>query len=254
MHTSPSNKVYIGITSQKPKTRWGNGRNYSSNEYFYRAIKKYGWDNFKHEILFSNLSLKEAKAKEIELIAFYDSTNPEKGYNITSGGESGNGYHHTEMAKQKIREAMKRRPSPMKGKKHSEEVKRRISEKNKNMQKRKGFHLSEETKKKISEANKGIPKPMSESHKQKLAEARRGKRHSEDTKKRMSEVHKQWCSKNLEKILQLSLDGEVLRKWNNQTEAFRELVIKPSTFRLHVYNGKPLGGFIYIKEKDYKKE
>lgn len=253
MHTSPSNKVYIGITSQEPKLRWGNGCNYSSNEHFNRAIKKYGWDNFKHEILFSNLSLKEAKEKEIELIAFYDSTNPEKGYNITIGGESGNGYHHTELAKQKISASMKGRTSPMKGRKQSEESKAKISESNKNIPRRKGFTLSDETKKKIGEAHKGIPKPKSEEHKRKMSEAKRGTTLSEETKKKMSESRTLWCSKNLENILQLSMDGDVLRKWNNQSDAFRELGINQSTFQLHVSNGKPLRGFIYIKEKDYKK-
>jgi group I intron endonuclease len=245
MHTSPSNKVYIGITSQEPKLRWGNGCNYSSNEHFDRAIKKYGWDNFKHEILFSNLSLKEAKEKEIELIAFYDSTNPEKGYNITNGGESGNGYHHTKLAKQKI-------SASMKGRKQSEESKAKISEANKNIPRRKGFTLSDETKKKIGEAHKGVPKPKSEEHKRKISETKRGVILSEETKKKMSESRNRWCSKNLEKILQLSLDGEVLRKWDSQSEAFRELGIKQSTFQLHVSNGKPLNGFIYIKEYNYK--
>lgn len=253
MHTSPSNKVYIGITSREPKLRWGNGHNYSSNEYFKRAIQKYGWNNFKHEILFSNLSLKEAKEKEIELIAFYDSTNSEKGYNITIGGESGNGYHHTKLTKQKISESLKGRTSPMKGRKLSEETKAKISESNKNISRRKGFTLSDETKKKIGEANKGIPKPQSEEHKRKISEAKRGTTLSEETKKKMSESRTLWCSKNLENILQLSIYGNVLRKWNNQSEAFRELGIKQSTFNLHISNGKPLRGFIYIKEKDYKK-
>lgn len=252
MHTSPSNKVYIGITSQEPKLRWGNGCNYSSNEHFDRAIKKYGWDNFKHEILFSNLSLKEAKEKEIELIAFYDSTNSEKGYNITNGGESGNGYNHTKLTKQKISAAMKGRTSPMKGRKQSEESKAKISEANKNIQRRKGFTLSDETKKKIGEAHKGVPKPKSEEHKRKISETKRGIILSEETKKKMSESRRRWCSKNSEKILQLSLDGEVLRKWDSQAEAFRELGIKQSTFQLHVSNGKPLNGFIYIKENNYK--
>lgn len=39
-HTTPSNKVYIGITSQTISKRWQNGRGYITNEYFYRAIKK----------------------------------------------------------------------------------------------------------------------------------------------------------------------------------------------------------------------
>lgn len=51
MHISPSNKRYIGITSQKPEIRWANGKGYSYNKHFYRAIQKYGWDNFEHRIL-----------------------------------------------------------------------------------------------------------------------------------------------------------------------------------------------------------
>lgn len=87
MHMSPNNKRYIGITSQRPTKRWGsNGYGYIDNEYFWRAIQKYGWDNFQHEILFKGLTKEEAEEKEIELIAKYDSTNPNKGYNITAGG------------------------------------------------------------------------------------------------------------------------------------------------------------------------
>lgn len=88
MHTSPSGKRYIGITCRRPIRRWGgNGYGYIKNEYFWRAIQKYGWDNFSHEILYTNLTKEEAKQKEIELIAFYDLTNPNKGYNITPGGD-----------------------------------------------------------------------------------------------------------------------------------------------------------------------
>lgn len=84
-HTSPSNKVYIGITIN-PKKRW-NKSHYKYNEHFNNAINKYRWNNFNHEILFSNLTIEEAKQKEIELIAYYDSTNPSKGYNISLGGD-----------------------------------------------------------------------------------------------------------------------------------------------------------------------
>lgn len=87
-HTTISGKVYIGITSRNPIIRWSNGRGYIRNKHFFRAILKYGWNNIKHEILYSEMSENEAKNKEVELIALYDSTNPEKGYNITKGGDS----------------------------------------------------------------------------------------------------------------------------------------------------------------------
>lgn len=86
-HTAPNGKCYIGMTRQNPpKKRWKNGTTYKSNKHFTNAIKKYGWENFQHEILFENLTQQEAEQKEIELIAFYKSNKNEFGYNIANGG------------------------------------------------------------------------------------------------------------------------------------------------------------------------
>ena len=49
-----NNKRYIGITCQNPQKRWGNGKNYKPSSYFRNAIDKYGWDMFRHEILYTN--------------------------------------------------------------------------------------------------------------------------------------------------------------------------------------------------------
>ena len=85
-HTSPIGKVYIGITSLKPERRWGkHGQRYKDNTYFKHAILKYGWDNFKHEVLFTNLSEERAKYLEIELIRHYKALGI--CYNISAGGD-----------------------------------------------------------------------------------------------------------------------------------------------------------------------
>ena len=55
VHTTPSGKRYVGLTSFSPEKRWRNGGNYRSSKYFYNAIKKYGWDNIKHEVVASEL-------------------------------------------------------------------------------------------------------------------------------------------------------------------------------------------------------
>ena len=82
-----NNKRYIGITSQIPKKRWqSNGNGYRTQLYFYNAIKKYGWDNFEHEILYQELSQNDAESMEIALISKYKSNNSEYGYNISKGG------------------------------------------------------------------------------------------------------------------------------------------------------------------------
>ena len=89
MHISPNGKKYVGQTSQKANGRWRQGEGYKRNEYFYRAIKKYGWENFDHKILFEHLSEEEANKEEKRLIQELELTNPQKGYNIREGGNNG---------------------------------------------------------------------------------------------------------------------------------------------------------------------
>lgn len=95
IHTSPSGKRYIGITSQSPERRWLGGSGYCKNEYFTRAIKKYGWENFKHEIVAQELTKEDAENLEQRLITQYKTTIKDCGYNIKSGGDS-NGKHSIE--------------------------------------------------------------------------------------------------------------------------------------------------------------
>ena len=121
VHISPNGKRYFGITSQdKAKYRWNNGKGYKSNEYFYRAINKYGWDNFEHVIIAKGLTEEEAKWLEIELIREWDTTNPNKGYNLSTGGESASGYKMSKEGRKKISEARK-------GMKFTEEHKANLS-------------------------------------------------------------------------------------------------------------------------------
>ena len=76
IHTTPSGKVYIGITNQKPTRRWRNGDGYRPKDGettpFFSAIKKYGWDNIAHEIVKDGLTKEEACLLEIELIKKYN--------------------------------------------------------------------------------------------------------------------------------------------------------------------------------------
>ena len=55
-HKAPNEKIYIGITSQDPERRWQNGYGYATQQLFWRAIQKYGWENIQHEILEENLT------------------------------------------------------------------------------------------------------------------------------------------------------------------------------------------------------
>ena len=86
MHICPNGKKYIGITKRKPQYRWNNGKGYETSIYFYRAIKKYKWENINHKILYTNLLKEEAEQKEIELISKYKTNQRKYGYNIENGG------------------------------------------------------------------------------------------------------------------------------------------------------------------------
>ena len=88
VHSCPNGKKYVGITRQIPKKRWNNGYGYVKNEHFSRAIKKYGWENIDHMIIEVDTE-NEMYYLERYLIAYYNSNDPDYGYNNSSGGESG---------------------------------------------------------------------------------------------------------------------------------------------------------------------
>lgn len=139
-HTSPSGKVYIGITRQRPERRYGGGRGYAHSPHMNAAIKKYGWENFEHEIIAENLSQEAAERLEVELIAEYHAADRAYGYNADKGGSTGP--KHSEATRAKIGEANKKRV-------WSEEAK----------QKMRAYKLahptSPETARKIGDANRG---------------------------------------------------------------------------------------------------
>lgn len=91
MHVNKiNNKKYIGITSQERiQDRWRSDGSGYKTQVFGRAIKKYGWDNFDHIILESEISDIEAVEKEAYYIKKYNTTNPDYGYNISNGGDIG---------------------------------------------------------------------------------------------------------------------------------------------------------------------
>ena len=109
-HIAPNGKMYVGITSQKPEHRWRDGvTGYRENEHFCNAIKKYGWDNFQHEIIASGLTADEASNMEKLLIQKLDLTNRNNGYNKSYGGDGANRSPATPETKRKMHDHMMRR-------------------------------------------------------------------------------------------------------------------------------------------------
>lgn len=86
-----NNKVYIG-QSQNIAQRWSAHRNRpfnkDSTQYdcpLYRAIRKYGLNNFSFEVL-EETTKEDLNEREVYWIAKNNSNNPDNGYNLTSGG------------------------------------------------------------------------------------------------------------------------------------------------------------------------
>lgn len=79
-----NNKKYYGQTHLNFETRWKNGRGYE-HQSFYKAIKKYGWNNFTHEKLMVGLYEDEADFWERYYIARDNTVN--NGYNVAWGGK-----------------------------------------------------------------------------------------------------------------------------------------------------------------------
>lgn len=127
----PNGKVYVGLTSGSVYRRWENGNGYRGQAYLWNAICKYEWDNIIKDIYAIDLTEQEAKQIEMELIAYYDSTNRECGYNISTGGESAKGIKLSEETKRKISEMNSGEGNPFYGKHHSIKTKNKISKANK---------------------------------------------------------------------------------------------------------------------------
>lgn len=216
MHTFPNDKKYIGITCCKPERRWQNGYGYAAQPYIYNAIKKYGWQNIKHEIICEGLSLEEASKKERELIAYYGSTNKANGYNIDLGGKACG--HLTEEHKKKIGAANSGAKNGQYGKRYTEEERRQMSINSV----WRGKKHTLESRKKMSEYAKAHPEQYS--HKG-IEHPMFGKHHSEDARKKMSQAAKRrgYCGNQNKKIDMLSLEGEYIRTFQSIEEAAKHI-------------------------------
>lgn len=218
-HTSPTGKVYIGITKRKPEKRWNSGRGYESNRYFYRAIQKYGWENFKHEIVADGLSQTEASDAERRLIAEYDSTNPEVGYNIEAGGLFGSA-KFTEAIRVTFSERGKRvaeeRPELIEA---MQDAQREYFSDPKNRKKqsdtlKRYYETHPEAKERISEENKAR---WTDEYRRKFGAIQKAAQGTPEARKRARDTHKA----QMVAIEQLTLDGELFARYECIGDAVR---------------------------------
>lgn len=200
------------LPAKNLKLGGGHNGNAYQTQYFSNAIKKYGWDNFQHEIIAENLTEDEAKNFEKVLISKLRSNERDFGYNITKGGDGVCGFGlHGEL-------------NPMYGKKHSEETLKKIS------QSRKG--------KCVGEDNPYYGKHHSKEIIDKILKSRSWYVPSEETIKRIAESNKK-------KVVQYDLENNNLIKIHKSAkDASDDLNIdKGSITKCCQHKRKSAGGY-----------
>lgn len=196
---------YIG----KHKQEFGFIDSYlGSGKVIQRAIKKYGVQNFKKEILSFHTSDEEALLEEKRILTC-DVVNDKKCYNLKPGGEGG-----SVKGRKMTKESIDKRTKAQTGLCRSEETKQRMSTA------QKGKILSEEHKQKLSLALSGenhplYGKPCSEERKEKIRNSQSGengywsgKRQSDNHKTKISDSLTEYYQQNLHKTgRKVSIDG-----------------------------------------------
>ena len=190
-----NNKKYIGQTIRGFFERYNeyksdlNNKSKSNNIYLYNSFVKYGFENFKFEIIDTAKSIDELNEKEIQYIKKYNTTNREFGYNLHEGGRNS-------PLSMETREKMS---INRKGKPKDENwIKKAISPAGSEEAKKYGKPKTEEEKKYLSENS---PKYW------------QGKKRDEETVKKMSQSKKLAGIKppNTKKMVMIDSDGNLVK-------------------------------------------
>lgn len=201
-------KIYIGSAISINK-RWNVHRCELRNNKHHSILLQRAWNLYYEEAFIFEILEICSKEKLVEREQYYlDTLNPE--YNICKIAESCTGRVLNESSRLKISIGNK-------GRKHSEETKRRMSE----YKKANPVIFTEEIRRKISDSKKGDKNPMfgkkfSEEHKSKISESNKNKFHTQESK------HKIGLANSIE-ISQFSLEGEFIRFWSSTMEVERNL-------------------------------
>lgn len=109
--TSPSGKIYIGWTSRKLKKRLRDHISEVRRGYqrpIQNAFRKYPLEQWTQEVLLETTDYHESLASEVNYIGKFNTTDPDKGYNLSVGGQSGaTGIRRSEEYKANMRKAKK---------------------------------------------------------------------------------------------------------------------------------------------------
>jgi group I intron endonuclease len=186
-------KEYIGQTIKTLKRRWT--EHCCAGSILYKAIKKYGKENFTQSIIHTCDNIEDLNLAEEYFIEYYNTMSP-NGYNLHTGGnnhmvsdetrkkmsEAGKGKTWTEERKKKHSESISGEKHPNFGKTATNETRDKISKAGT------GRKHAETSKIKIGESKKGVPR--SEEVRRNISVSSTGKTVSEEVKQKISKATK----------------------------------------------------------------
>ena len=223
--TNPIGQVYIGQTvNLQKRIKSYKHKACKRQKLIYNSLVKYGWENHCLTILYNDICTKE-ELNDIEIVFislnlsyWYD--NIEYGLNLTKGGGSFYGYKHTA----------------------EDRLKMSITQT--------GRKVSKETCEKMSKSKMG--------HKRSLESIRKtqiGRKNNPNLPHRHTDEQKEKIGRSSYKtVIQLTLDGQFVKKWEAVIKASKELNITGSGISFCCnpnHYRKSAGGFIWVYEKDY---
>jgi len=196
LYHKPTGKKYYGVRFKNgchPNDLWN--KYFSSSVKVKKLIEEYGLNSFDYQIrkIFKNkkdaINWETKFLKKINAINNNDWLNQNNGY----GTFGMLGKKHSKETLQKMSKSQSGKNNPMYGKKHSEEIKKIISEASASKKN------SEETRKKISESKKGKPFSGYNSNTPesiaKRAKSNTGKKRSEESKQKMRKARLNYLNK-----------------------------------------------------------
>jgi len=215
-------KKYIGKDSNNNPNYLGSGT------LLKKAIKEYGRENFKKEILEECKNQQDLIKQEEYWLKYYDAANNENFYNLTNKPFGNSGLSNT--TKEKISKAKK-------GTKLSKEIKQKMSNS------RKGHKMyTNEWKEKISEAKKGIK--LTEEHKKKISNKLKKIKKTDIWILAIKNNRKNCILAKSKPIIQLDKNNNQIKIYNSITEARNLTGIKGIKDAL-VGSIKTSGGYIW---------
>lgn len=219
---SLNGKIYIGKRIYRKKDdNWYLG----SGVYLNRAIKKYGREYFKKEILEWCEDEVHLCKREIYWIKYFNSTNSQIGYNLSLGGDGGN------VGK----EAYIKIGNKLRGKKRPKEFGEKVSKALKN-------------------------KPKSKEHNEKVRQSLMGRKRPQEVVDKMSKSIKEKYDSGWKSPVQIEVyqynkkTGDYIQSFKSATEAGRVLNIDRKAITNNCSGkSKSSGGFIWskIKKENY---